>query len=223
MKAESVVIPAGHKRLGGLLTVPSDPSGVVIFAHGSGSARFGDRTQDAAETLAHAGMATLSLDLLTEGEDHQADYVFGIPLLAERLQWATDWVGSHALGAGLSVGYLASGTAAAAALAAAAAQGSAIHAVVSESGRPDLVADRLVLVRAPTLLIVGGADLDPLELNRAALNVLTCIKRLEIVPRASHLFEESGAFEKATALASVWFRRYLHRVPAQRGTTRVKD
>ena len=206
---ESVVIPVGPKRLGGFLTLPPNASGLVIFAHGSGSSRFSERNRQVADDLAGAGVGTLLFDLLTEEESREPDYVFGIPLLAERLGWATDWARSHPPCAGLPVGYFGASTGAAAALLAAAALGSPVRAVVSRGGRPDLAGDALIAVRAPTLLIVGGADLEVLELNRRAFDLLTCPKALEIVPRATHLFPERGALERVSAVATAWFLRHL--------------
>ncbi|HXZ67539.1 MAG TPA: hypothetical protein VEH07_03025 [Alphaproteobacteria bacterium] len=196
--------------LEGTLTVPMNARGIVIFAHGSGSSRLSPRNRQAAEGLHRRAMATLLFDLLTEGEAADRRNVFDIRLLAERLMFAHDWLGKHRpeLSA-LPRGYFGASTGAAAALVAAARQGRQVSAVVSRGGRPDLAGDFLAKVTAPTLLIVGGRDPDVLALNKSAYDELTCLKALEVVPGATHLFEERGALESLTEMAGVWFAKYL--------------
>jgi putative phosphoribosyl transferase len=162
-----------------------------------------------ARALEEAGMATLLFDLLTPDEATDRRKVFDIPLLAGRLELALDWIRAERTTAALAVGLFGASTGAAAALTAAARRPEQVAAVVSRGGRPDLAASALSSVAAPTLLIVGGYDELVIELNRQALGQLTCAKRLEIVPGASHLFEEPGSLERVTALASNWFAKYL--------------
>jgi pimeloyl-ACP methyl ester carboxylesterase len=182
---------------------------VVLFAHGSGSSRFSTRNRFVAEVLTESGIGTLLFDLLTFSEEGDREKVFDIPLLADRLALATDWVTGHPETLGLPIGYFGASTGAAAALAAAARVTRPIGAVVSRGGRPDLAGAWLPKVAAPTLLIVGGRDSTVLELNRVAFEKLTCPKRLDVVPGATHLFEERGALEQVAALAAGWFREYL--------------
>ena len=205
---EPVVIPAAGMQLQGTLTLPPYPLGVVLFAHGSGSSRFSARNRRVANTLVAANIGTLLFDLLSDREETERANVFDVELLAGRLQQATDWIAARPATAGLPVGYFGASTGAAAALVASAGD-PRVHAVVSRGGRPDLAADFLPDVTAPTLLIVGGADLRVLELNRAAFAQLGGIKRLEIVPGATHLFEEPGALDTVAALARLWFEQHL--------------
>jgi pimeloyl-ACP methyl ester carboxylesterase len=191
--------------------VPEQASGLVLFAHGSGSSRFSRRNALVAEELQAAGLGTLLFDLLTESESASRANVFDIPLLAGRLQAAAQWA---RLGApGLGLGYFGASTGAAAALVAAAAEGDQIGAVVSRGGRPDLAGEALGRVTAPTLLIVGGNDEPVIGLNQVALGMLRCRKRLEIVPGASHLFEEGDTLQQAARLARAWFVECLARSP----------
>ncbi len=210
---EPVVIPAGAVQLAGTLTLPPYPTGVVLFAHGSGSSRFSPRNRFVADALVTANFGTLHLDLLTEREAKDRANVFDIPLLAERLRQATEWVGAYPATADLPVGYFGASTGAAAALVAAAGAGPRVGAIVSRGGRPDLAGDFLARVRAPTLLIVGGGDEPVIALNRAALARLSGIKRLVIVPGATHLFEEPGKLEAVAGLAAFWFGRHLRGAP----------
>jgi len=204
----SVAIPP--LGLDGALDLPNGAAaGIVLFAHGSGSSRFSPRNAAVAEMLRRAGFATLLFDLLTETEAADRANVFDIALLAERLVLATEWVAGAAPTQGLAVGYFGASTGAAAALVAAARLGPQIAAVVSRGGRPDLAGGALPHVAAPTLLIVGGADHEVLALNRAALARLRCPAKLEVVPGATHLFEEPGALEDVARLAAAWFRRHL--------------
>jgi putative phosphoribosyl transferase len=208
-----VEIPAAGRRLSGILTVPADAKGVVAFAHGSGSGRFSPRNQFVARVLQEGGLATLLLDLLEAEEAEDRRKVFDIELLAERLQSAADWLSQEPATRSLRVGYFGASTGAGAALVAAARKPAAVGAVVSRGGRPDLAADDLPAVQAPTLLIVGGKDDVVLELNRRALRLLRCPKELVIVPGATHLFEEPGTLEEVARLAKQWFLRNL--VPAE--------
>ena len=204
-----VIIPAGLTRLPGTLALPDHPSGLVLFAHGSGSSRLSPRNQFVARQIRAAGVGTLLFDLLTEEESANRALVFDIDLLAGRLLAATEWVARQAELEGLSIGYFGASTGAAAALKAAARSVTPVQAVVSRGGRPDLAGETLPVVTAPTLLIVGGRDLEVLELNRQALRQLTCTKRLVVVPGATHLFEEPGTLEEAAKWAAEWFIHYL--------------
>jgi len=205
------VIPAGTVRLEGVLRMPADGAPVVVFAHGSGSGRHSPRNRFVASVLHEAGLGTLLLDLLTLREAGDRRAVFDIPLLARRLAAAEDWVHRQPTSRSSPVGYFGASTGAGAALWAAAEPGARVRAVVSRGGRPDLAGARLASVRAPTLLIVGGADHRVLELNREALGRLRCEGRLEVVEGATHLFEEAGALERAAALARDWFLQHLPR------------
>ncbi|MGJ9416534.1 dienelactone hydrolase family protein [Massilia sp. CMS3.1] len=204
-----VSIPAGAVLLEGLLALPASPIGVVLFAHGSGSSRFSPRNNQVASALQAAGIGTLLLDLLTLDEDALYRNRFEIDVLASRLHAASSWLGTQAPTAPLPLGLFGASTGAAAALRLAADSGEGIAAVVSRGGRPDLAGAALEQVRAPTLLIVGGEDGVVLDLNRLAFAALSCDKLLEIVPGATHLFEEPGALEQVGALASNWFVRHF--------------
>lgn len=205
-------IPQAH--LTGDLEIPAPVQGLVIFAHGSGSSRKSPRNQLVARRLREAGMATLLLDLLTPEEEaldfERGHLRFDIAFLAGRLLAATDWALRQDPLRDLPLGYFGASTGAAAALLAAAERGALVGAVVSRGGRPDLADSALHRVEAPTLLVVGGADVEVLELNRAALARLRCEKDLRIVPGASHLFPEPGALEEVARLAAAWFRRHLN-------------
>ncbi|MFJ9930730.1 phosphoribosyltransferase family protein [Streptomyces misionensis] len=202
-----VTVPAGAVRLAGRLTVPDGATGVVAFAHGSGSSRHSPRNRYVAEGLHRAGLGTLLFDLLTDAEEGDRDNVFDIPLLAGRLLAATHWLRAEPAVRDLAVGYFGASTGAAAALWAAAEGRPA--AVVSRGGRPDLAAPRLPEVTAPTLLIVGGADPLVLDLNRDARTRLRCENRLATVPGATHLFEEPGTLDRVTELARDWFTDHM--------------
>jgi pimeloyl-ACP methyl ester carboxylesterase len=213
IKEKTVSIPIGQERIEGTLRVPEMAIGVVLFAHGSGSSRFSTRNRHVASVLEHAGLATLLIDLLTE-EEERADRSsgllrFDIRLLAERVAAATTWLHGEERVTGLALGYFGASTGAAAALVAASERPEPVAAVVSRGGRPDLAGSALAYVRAPTLLIVGGLDAVVLELNRGALAELRGEKRLEIVPGATHLFEEDGALDAVARLASDWFVHHL--------------
>lgn len=199
----------GDEEIIGDLTVPDAARGVVVFAHGSGSSRHSPRNRDVAAALNGAGMATLLIDLLTVKEERWRVNVFDIELLVHRLAAASDWAGTQRELAGLGLGYFGASTGAAAALCAAADRGEQVRAVVSRGGRPDLAGSRLGAVRSPTLLIVGGEDDVVIQLNRDALTQLRCEAQLEIVPGATHLFEEPGALDHVARLAIAWFARHL--------------
>ena len=208
-----VQIWSGEATLDGELKVPANATGIVLFAHGSGSSRHSPRNQFVARVIREAGVGTLLFDLLTR-EEEKVDLLtrelrFDIGLLARRLAEATDWLAGQDDARHLRVGYFGSSTGAAAALIAAAELGDQIGAVVSRGGRPDLTGARLSLVASPTLLIVGGRDYGVIELNQEAYAQLRCRKELKIVPGATHLFEESGALEEVAGLAADWFREHL--------------
>jgi putative phosphoribosyl transferase len=211
---EAVVhVPAGPVTLPGDLSLPVGARAIVLFAHGSGSGRDSPRNRYVAEALRQGRLGTLLIDLLTPDEEavdaRTAHLRFDIGRLAERLVGATDWLGEEASTRGLPVGYFGASTGGGAALVAAAERPRAIGAVVSRGGRPDLAGSALARVLAPTQLIVGGRDAPVIELNRAALAELRCQKRLDIVPGATHLFEEPGALEEVARLARAWLERHL--------------
>ncbi|HJQ80181.1 MAG TPA: dienelactone hydrolase family protein [Lacipirellulaceae bacterium] len=208
-----VRVPAGAVTLEGNFNLPQDARGVVLFAHGSGSGRHSPRNRYVAELLNESKLGTLLVDLLTAEEEavdmHTAHLRFDINLLAERLVGATDWLARDATTRRLPIGYFGASTGAAAALVAATKREKLISAVVSRGGRPDLAGRYLARVDAPTLLIVGGNDPLVLELNRAALDELRCEKHIEIVPGASHLFEEPGTLDEVARLARKWFESHF--------------
>lgn len=219
MDEREVEVFAETARLDGALTLPERARGVIAFAHGSGSSRFSPRNRAVAAVLNRASFATLLLDLLTSEEERVDAYTahlrFDVGLLAQRLGAATDWLAREDATARLPVGYFGASTGAAAALMAAADRPE-VTAVVSRGGRPDLAGPALALVRAPTLLIVGGADVPVIALNKQARARMRpdVEARLEIVPGATHLFEEPGALEMVASLATDWFRRYTARAEA---------
>lgn len=206
---EDVEIPAGAVSLRGTLYAPPRSEGIVIFAHGSGSSRHSPRNRYVASVLHAEGLGTLLLDLLTPAEEVDRANVFDIALLARRLAAATRWLETRQDGWRGRIGYFGASTGAGAALWAAAEPDADIAAVVSRGGRPDLAGTRLAAVRAPTLLIVGGADIQVLDLNRQAMALMRAPTRLEVVPGATHLFEEPGTLARAASLAAGWFSRYL--------------
>ncbi len=206
---ENVRIPINLVYLDGILNLPKGASGVVIFAHGSGSSRFSPRNNFVAHILRDAKLGTLLFDLLTEEEDSVYDTRFDINLLAQRLAVATDWLLNQPETRSTKIGYFGASTGAAAALQAAAEMGSAVSAIVSRGGRPDLAMRYLPKVKSPTLLIVGGHDEDVIELNRFAYNEIHCEKYLAIISGATHLFEEPGKLEEVAILAKEWFLKYL--------------
>jgi pimeloyl-ACP methyl ester carboxylesterase len=216
---QSLEIPAAGVVLEADVVVPERARGVVLFAHGSGSSRHSPRNRYVAAELQAAGLATVLADLLTPAEEHvdarTAELRFDIGLLATRLADLTDWLGQYEPTEGLGIGLFGASTGAAAALVAAATRPDSVHAVVSRGGRPDLAGDYLRLVRQPTLLIVGARDTVVIELNREAMRQMPGEVRLEMVPGASHLFEETGALEQVARLARDWFVQHL-RPAAQR-------
>ena len=206
-------IPVDGITLEGDLTIPEGATGIVLFAHGSGSSRFSPRNRAVASELQAGGLATLLLDLLTV-EEEQAEAAtrhlrFNIELLATRLGAATDWIGRRADTRALPIGYFGASTGAAAALVAASHRRHIIRAIVSRGGRPDLAGEALGTVQAATLLIVGGLDTQVVALNQEAFRRLRCMKRIDIVPGATHLFEDPGALESVSRLARQWFDEYL--------------
>ena len=202
------LVTIGPMQLEGILSVPEPVMGLVIFAHGSGSSRLSPRNTYVAEQLQERAMATLLFDLLTDEEASDRRNVFHVPLLASRLEEAISWACCDPEIAGLPIGLFGASTGSAAALVAAAAKPE-IAAVVSRGGRPDLAADVLTQIRAPTLLIVGGADTGVLELNQDAFAKLNCVKSLNVVPGATHLFEEPGALDEVVRAAGDWFTFHL--------------
>ena len=218
LNSTNVTIPIGRGAIVGDLAIPANATGIVIFAHGSGSGRFSSRNRFVARSLNAAGFATLLLDLLTEAEDrHDQDtgqFRFDIPFLSRRVMAAVDWSRADARTKELSIGLFGASTGAAAALVAAAARQAFVGAVVSRGGRPDLAGSTLEAVRAPALLIVGGADTVVIELNRLAMERLSGTRKMVIVPGATHLFEEPGTLERVCRLASGWFAKHLQPAPA---------
>jgi putative phosphoribosyl transferase len=205
-----VSIPSGEVELEGVLELPEQPGGVVVFSHGSGSSRHSPRNRFVAQELRGAGLATLLVDLLTLQEDTDYEVRFDIDLLTERLGDAVRFAHRHAAIRSLPIGLFGASTGAASALRVAAALPQLVQAVVSRGGRPDLTGDRaLSMVTAPTLLIVGGRDHGVVELNQAAHRLLQCEKAVAIVAGATHLFEEPGALEEVARLARDWFLRHL--------------
>jgi len=212
--AENAVrIPVEGKTIDGNLAVPRGARSVVVFAHGSGSSRFSPRNTRVARAINEAGLATFLIDLLT-GDEEVVDVVtaqfrFDVELLARRLMNTTEWLTKNVVTKDLTVGYFGASTGAAAALIAAAKRPDDVKAVVSRGGRPDLALKYLAKVKAPTLLIVGGSDPEVLELNKEALEKLNVEKKLEVVPGATHLFEEPGTLEEVARLAVDWFLKNL--------------
>jgi len=204
-----VKIPADPVTLQGMLAVPKGARGIVVFAHGSGSSRMSPRNNFVAEVLRDASLGTLLFDLLTAEEDEIYRTRFNIELLTERLETATEWLWRQSGLNKLKTGYFGASTGAAAALVAAADLKTKISAVVSRGGRPDLAGASLPKVTAPTLLIVGGNDDVVIKLNNDAYDLMKCKKDLQIVPGATHLFEEPGTLEKVAELAADWFTKYL--------------
>lgn len=204
-----VSIDIAGVTLPGEIAIPTGATGIVIFAHGSGSSRLSPRNRFVAQALQHNGIGTLLFDLLTEEEDQYYARRFDIELLTSRLVGATDWVQKQPQMESLAIGYFGASTGSAAALRAAVEEDLIVRAIVSRGGRPDMVEEILPEVNAPTLLIVGGNDETVLALNRRAYDRLVTVKKLEVVPGASHLFEEPGALERVADLATNWFQQYL--------------
>lgn len=212
-KTQEITIPVEKAYVNAFLSVPKEAEGIVLFAHGSGSSRFSPRNQYVAKYLQQENIGTLLLDLMTKEEEDQdnvsQDLRFDINFLAHRLVAATDWLAEQKEWRSFTIGYFGASTGAAAALVAASQKRNEIKAVVSRGGRPDLAGSALVKVLAPTLLIVGGNDFGVIELNQKAYDLLSCEKKLEIVPDATHLFEERGALERVAHLAAIWFNNKL--------------
>jgi putative phosphoribosyl transferase len=213
VEERSVRVTAGHIILDGDLRLPESAKGVVLFAHGSGSSRHSPRNRYVAKFLNESGLGTLLIDLLTTDEEQvdlrTARLRFNIGLLAERLVGATDGLTQDESTKHLPIGYFGASTGAAAALVAATERPEQVHAVVSRGGRPDLASSCLQRVRAPTLLIVGGNDLPVIKFNESAYAQLSSEKRLAIIPRATHLFEEPGALDEVARLAAQWFLHHI--------------
>ena len=211
----SAHVPIGDVTLEGTLSLPQEAAAVVLFAHGSGGGRHSPRSRHVANVLNEARLATLLIDLLTPEEEEfdlfTGELRFNIALLAHRFVVTTEWLTQYSDTRRLPIGYFGASTGAAAALVAAAQRPDDVGAVVSRSGRPDLAGTALPHVRAPTLLIVGGKDIQVIELNEEALRLLRCEKDLVIVPGATHLFEEPGALDEVAGLARWWFLRHLTR------------
>lgn len=205
-----VHIPDGQALIEGMLDIPDHATGLVLFAHGSGSSRHSPRNNYVAGVLREAGIGTLLMDLLTVEEDSDYQTRFDISLLTQRLTVATQWLQKQADLKSLPIGYFGASTGAAAALQAAAKMGRAVAAVVSRGGRPDLAGEAaLQQVASPTLFLVGGFDGEVVGLNQAAYDVMNCEKHFSIVPGATHLFEEPGALEAVAKQAAAWFTRFL--------------
>jgi dienelactone hydrolase len=214
MVEKAIQIPVGKASLEGTFRGPEGATAAVLFAHGSGSSRHSPRNRFVAESLQRAGLATVLLDLLTPEEEavdvQTAEFRFDIGLLAYRVAEAVDWLTNASSAAGMTLGCFGASTGAAAALMAAADRPNAIKAVASRGGRPDLAGSALGRVHAPTLLLVGGMDQVVLALNREALAQLGCVhKQLDVIPGATHLFEEPGALEQVADKAERWFGRWL--------------
>jgi putative phosphoribosyl transferase len=212
MNETAVRLTQGALSLEGVLGLPPQALEIVVFAHGSGSGRFSPRNNFVARYLQQGKVATLLLDLLTPDEAEDRRKVFDIDLLADRILWVKTWLEHETHTKDLGIGYFGASTGAGAALQAAARDPSSIRAIVSRGGRPDLAESYLPSVTAPTLLIVGGDDEPVIEMNRAAYRLLSCPKRLVIVPGASHLFEEPGTLEQVAEHARLWFQQHVHPV-----------
>lgn len=219
IQEQPVRISLGQTMLEGDLAIPAEAKGIVVFAHGSGSGRFSSRNLFVAQYLQNEGLATLLFDLLTRREEEIDNYTmklrFDIDLLAGRLSGATKWLIAQEGVENLAVGYFGASTGAAAALIAETRNPDVVRAVVSRGGRPDLAGQALRRVQAPTLFIVGGNDRQVIELNEEAMKQVSALKKLIIIPGATHLFEEPGALKSVAELASQWFREHLARAPVK--------
>ncbi|RIV37049.1 dienelactone hydrolase family protein [Micromonospora radicis] len=218
VQGSEVTIPAGSANLSADLLVPTEPAGVVLFAHGSGSSRHSPRNTAVARTLTDGGLGCVLVDLLTPAEDEvdavTAELRFDIGLLAGRLAGIVDWLAAERPFGTARLGLFGASTGAAAALVAAAQRPDQVSAVVSRGGRPDLAGTALGQVRAPTLLLVGGLDEQVISLNQHALDQLSAPADLRVIPGASHLFEEPGTLDQVAAAAAAWFHDHLHPQPA---------
>lgn len=208
-----LIIPCDKVKLDGILHIPKDSKGLVLFVHGSGSSRFSIRNQHVARILNNAKLATLLFDLLTPEEDaidaRTAELRFDIEFLASRLLTVTQWCAKQLVTHDFTIGYFGASTGGGAALVAAAKEPSIIKAVVSRGGRPDLAGESLSHVEAPTLLTIGGEDTQVIKLNEDAFSKMHCIKQLEIIPNATHLFEEPGTLDSVAQLSKEWFLKFL--------------
>lgn len=214
LEKTEIQIPISAANLRGDLVVPKNPEGIVLFAHGSGSSRHSPRNRFVAQVLNQAGFGTLLMDLLTEKEEEEDQWRghlrFDVKMLAKRLIPATDWLSRHPQTQNLKIGYFGASTGSAAALIAAPERSAIVKAVVSRGGRPDMADEVLSRIHVPTLLIVGGDDTEVIQLNKEAFErIPTHEKKLEIVPGATHLFEEPGTLEEVARLATQWFSRHL--------------
>lgn len=209
IQSKNINIPVYSIKLEGTLSIPEKAKNIVIFVHGSGSSRFSPRNIFVAEQLQQAGIATLLFDLLTTEEDSTYENRFNIKLLAERTKEVTEWINKNPETKNFAIGYFGASTGAAAAIIAAADLGKTIKAVVSRGGRPDLANTALAKITTPTLLIVGGNDFQVIELNQEAFASIQAEKKLEIVPDATHLFEEPGTLEQVAEKAKEWFSKYF--------------
>ena len=207
--SETIDVLMEPRGLEGILRLPPRPMGLIIFAHGGGSSRFSPRNSLVARRLSNHGFATLLFDLLTPGEERDRRNVFDIPLLSSRVGEVVGWASTSSYVQRFPIGLFGASTGAAAALVAAANEPGPVKAVVSRGGRPDLAGEALAQVKAATLLIVGGLDHDVLDLNRRALRLLRCEKRLDVVPGATHLFEEPGTLEAVVAASIDWFSAHV--------------
>ena len=223
MNEKAVRLTRGALSLEGVLGLPAQALGIVVFAHGSGSGRFSPRNNFVARHLQQGRVATLLIDLLSPDEAEDRRKVFNIDLLADRVLWAKAWLEQDARTKGLGLGYFGASTGAGAALQAAARDPSSIRAVVSRGGRPDLAEPYLPSVTAPTLLIVGGEDFPVIQMNQDAFAQLTCPKKLVIVPGATHLFEEPGTLEEVAEHALIWFQQHFHPAPQEGTGARTKE
>lgn len=206
---QTISIPAGQVQVPGDLIIPENAIGLVVFSHGSGSSRLSTRNRYVAKVLQDHGIATLLFDLLTPEEDQDYQKRFEIPLLVERLVSVTNWVFQDEKTRKFRLGYFGSSTGAASALGAAAILGEKVKAVVSRGGRPDMAIPVLANVTAPVLLLVGGNDVQVIELNQQAYDRMPGVKEMKLIPGATHLFEEPGTLEQVSELAADWFRKYL--------------
>jgi putative phosphoribosyl transferase len=220
---QEVMIRSGRVSLKGHLGIPVSSLGMVVFAHGSGSGRFSPRNNFVARFLQQGRVATLLIDLLTPEEAEDRRKVFDIDLLADRLLLAKAWLEQDDRTKGLGIGYFGASTGAGAALQAAARDPSSIQAIVSRGGRPDLAEAYLPSVTAPTMLIAGGDDEPVIEMNRVAYRLLSCPKRLVIVPGATHLFEEPGTLEQVAEHALAWFQQHVHPVKHKSTGAQTKE
>ncbi len=208
---KDILIPIGKIELEGELIIPSNSKSLVIFSHGSGSSRFSSRNIFVAQELHKQNISTFLFDLLTKEEDEIYENRFNIDLLTERLTIVTKYMASLPLCADFKIGLFGASTGAASALRTAAKLPETVNAIVSRGGRPDLAMDIAPIIKAPTLLIVGELDYDVLELNKKVFKVLTCEKKLDIVPGATHLFEEPGTLNQASTRATEWFNLHLEK------------